>query len=390
MTLRVLHLVLGLVVANAGIGGAQSAEPPQTRAAAADESTDSGWMALAQRWLDSGDSVPRFTVVFGGIKPGSGAAAGPAVGYVFHDGSFVQAQAEYSIHRYKLAQTRFQSRAFGPMRAVVSSRVRWQDAPAVALYELGHASPERRALYGERKTEYSAALTLRPTALTRVAGGFGYEDYAVDSGRRDPNEDESLLDVPRLAGLGTEPAFLHTFVAAGFDTRPSADISRRGSRINAAAHRFSDRSGTGFSFSRFVLEAERLLPVAHERGAVSVVANVWTSTGTNVPFFLMPTLGGGDFLRGYRTYRYRDRDAAVLTAQVQWRVHEYADAVAFVDAGIVTPRLSSIRMSAIPVTQGIGIRAHTPKRTVFRLDVARSVEGLQFLIGFSARTSAVF
>jgi hypothetical protein len=42
------------------------------------------------------------------------------------------------------------------------------------------------------------------------------------------------------------------------------------------------------------------------------------------------------------------------------------------------------------VTQGIGVRVHTPKKTVFRLDLARSVEGFQLLIGFSARASAVF
>jgi hemolysin activation/secretion protein len=104
----------------------------------------------------------------------------------------------------------------------------------------------------------------------------------------------------------------------------------------------------------------------------------------------MPTLGGGDFLRGYRTYRFRDRDALVLTAQVQWRVHEYADAAVFVDAGSVAPRVSALSLRAIPLTEGIGIRVHTPKRTIFRMDLARSVEGFQLLIGFSSRASAVF
>ena len=390
MMLRMLHLLLALTFASAGAVAAQPVDPAQQPARADKDADESGWMALARRWFDTGDTVPRFTIVFGGIKPGSGAALGPAVGYSFRDGSFVQAQAEYSIHHYKLLQTRFQSRSFGAMHATISSRVRWQDAPRLALYEIGSDSPNARALYGERKTEYSAAVTLRPTSLARVAAGLGYEQFTVDSGRTNPSEDESLSFIPRLPGLATEPHFVHVFVAGGLDTRPSGDFSRRGSQLNAAIHGFTDRSDTGFSFSQFLLEGEHLVPVAHDRGALALAGNLWTSTGTNVPFFLMPTLGGGDYLRGFRTYRFRDRDAAVLTAQFQWGVHEYADAVAFVDAGIVAPRLSSIRVSAIPVTQGLGVRVHTPKKTVFRLDLARSVEGLQLLIGFSSRASAIF
>ena len=390
MRFPLLHLLPALIFAGTGVAAAQPLDAPQARPAADKESKESGWMALAQRWFDADDTVPRFTIVFGGIKPGSGAALGPAVGYSFTDGSFVQAQAEYSIHHYKLAQARFQSRPYGAMHAVVSSRVRWQDAPEVALYEPGSDSPEGRALYGERKTEYSAALTVRPTPNTRVAGGAGYLRFTVDEGRTDPSEDESLLTVPHLRGLGTEPHFVHTFLAAGIDTRPSGDVSRRGFHVNGAAHRYSDRSGTSFSFSQFVIEAERLFPVVRERGAVSIAGNLWTSAGSDVPFFLMPTLGGGDYLRGYRTYRFRDRDAGVLTAQFHWGVHEYADAVAFVDAGTVAPRLSAMRIRAIRVTEGIGVRVHTPKKTIFRFDVARSVEGLQLLIGFSSRASAVF
>jgi hypothetical protein len=390
MKRQLVHLVLGVTFASASGAAAQPVDASHQRASTDDESDDSGWMALARRWFDSDDTVPRFTIVFGGIKAGSGAALGPAVAYSFGDGSFVQAQAEYSIHHYKLLQTRFQSRSYGFMGAVISARVRWQDAPRLALYELGADSPNARALYGERKTEYSAAVMLSPTTLTRVSGGLGYERFTEDDGRLDLSEDEHLSIVPRLPGIGQQPHFVHAFAAAGVDTRPSGDASRRGSRANAAIHRFIDRSDTGFSFSQFVLEAEHLIPVAHEHGALSLAGNLWTTTGANVPFFLMPTLGGGDYLRGYRTYRFRDRDAAVVTAQFQWGVHQYADAVAFVDAGIVAPRLSAIRPSAIPVTQGIGVRVHTPKKTVFRLDLARSVEGFQLLIGFSARASAVF
>jgi outer membrane protein assembly factor BamA len=391
VSVRALYLVFCLAVAASRASAAQEPARPAQPAQGEQNDNDRGWMAMAERWFDPGDGeVPRFTIVFGGIKAGSGAAAGPAVAHTFGDGSFVQARAEYSIHSYKLLQAQYQSRVFEWMHAAVSSRVRWQDAPSVALYELGAESSDRRALYAERKTEYSAQVTLRPTSLTHVAGGLGYERYRVGNGRIDEEEDEHLTVVPPLPGLGARPAFLHTFAAAAIDTRPTGDVSRSGWRVEAAAHHFTDRDHGTYSFSQFVGEAERLVPVARERGALALVGTLWASNGTTVPFFLMPTLGGGDYLRGYRTYRFRDRDALVLTAQFQWRVHEWVDAVAFVDDGRVAPRLSALRLGASRPTEGIGVRVRAPKKTIFRFDVARSVEGLQWLVGFSSRASAVF
>src|SRR6185437_10428949 len=40
-------------------------------------------------------------VVFGGIKEGSGAAAGPALSHDFADGAFIQVKGVYSIRQFK-------------------------------------------------------------------------------------------------------------------------------------------------------------------------------------------------------------------------------------------------------------------------------------------------
>ena len=160
------------------------------------------------------------------------------------------------------------------------------------------AAPELRALYAERRTEYSGDVLLRPTAITRLAGGVGYERYRVGHGRTDPEEDESLSEVPRVPGLDARPLFLHTFAAAGVDTRQLGDMSRRGSRASAAVHHFSDRGEGTYSFSQYVLDGAQSFPVAHERGALSIDGTLWASTGTTVPFFLMPTLGGGEYSAG--------------------------------------------------------------------------------------------
>ena len=69
---------------------------------------------------------------------------------------------------------------------------------------------------------------------------------------------------------------------------------------------------------------------------------------------------------------------------------QYVDADAFVDLGRVAPQVSSLRLGASQPTEGIGMRVRTPKKILFRLDVARSVDGFQIVIGFSSRASAIF
>jgi len=272
-------------------------------------------------------------------------------------------------------------------------RVRWQDAPEVALYQLGIDSSARRALYGERKIELSGFTMLRPTPNTRFVAAIAAEHYVTDGGRLDAGEDEALLTLPVVPGLASHTTFVHSGFAGGFDSRPAGDISHRGSLLQAGVQHYADQTSGRYSFAQFVAEGEHVMAVAAGHGAVDVAARAWLSangSGDIVPLYLMPYLGGGDFLRGYKTYRFRDRHALLLTAEFRWTVHRYIEAVAFSDAGTVAPRIADLTFGSMRPTAGAGIRAHAAKDTLFRVDLAGGRDGLQLLIGFSSRPSAIF
>ena len=122
------------------------------------------------------------------------------------------------------------------------------------------------------------------------------------------------------------------------------------------------------------------------KGALELSARAWlteSGEGSTVPFFLMPTLGGGDFLRGYPTYRFRDRDALALRAEYRWAVHKMVDVAALYEAGTVAPDASAARLSDMAQSVGGGIRVHTKTSSLLRLDLAHGRDGVQFSIGFS-------
>ncbi len=67
-----------------------------------------------------------------------------------------------------------------------------------------------------------------------------------------------------------------------------------------------------------------------------------TAQGESVPFVLLPDLGGSHTLRGYPSWRFRDRSRMALTAEYRWKAGHFVDMALFVDAGQVAPRLADL------------------------------------------------
>src|SRR4030095_4650259 len=58
-------------------------------------------------------------------------------------------------------------------------------------------------------------------------------------------------------------------------------------------------------------------------------------SGQEVPFYFQPTLGGAQALRGFREFRFQDRNSLLLTGEYRWEAWWALDGAVFVDAGTV-------------------------------------------------------
>jgi hypothetical protein len=84
-----------------------------------------------------------------------------------------------------------------------------------------------------------------------------------------------------------------------------------------------------------------------------------TGTGSVVPFYLQPTVGGSDIdsqvsLRGFPDYRFRDRDAVVVQAEYSVPITDPIGLLLFYDAGRVGPALSSLTFARLRQDAGFG------------------------------------
>jgi hypothetical protein len=326
-------------------------------------------------------------IVFGGIKSGSGIALGPAISAKFEDGSYVQVKGVYSVKKFKLLQARYDSRKFWDDRASLVARARWQDAPKLHLYELGPDAPELRVDWGEKKTEASARLRLQLDPTFRIGTGFGIEKYETTGGRIDLAVAAlGLSPVPPPPGLGTKPVYAHAFFSAAHDSRTTPEYSVRGHLFEASIHSYNDVKDGQDPFGRFEAIAQQLIPTG-AKGVIDVSAQTWISLADGdrlVPFFLMPTLGGSNYLRAYPSYRFRDRHALLLRGEYRWPVHKMIDVAGLVEAGKVAPEVKGLKLRDMAGSYAAGIRVHSKTSSIVDLDLAHGRDGFKFTIGFNS------
>jgi outer membrane protein assembly factor BamA len=119
--------------------------------------------------------------------------------------------------------------------------------------------------------------------------------------------------------------------------------------------------------------------IALRAAASSTIA----ATGHDVPNFLLPALGGSHTLRGYSTWRFRDRERLAFSGEYRWTAGPFVDMALFVDAGQVAPTMSAFTLRDFKTSHGIGLTLHTFERTITRVELARTRDGMGVSFSFS-------
>jgi hemolysin activation/secretion protein len=110
------------------------------------------------------------------------------------------------------------------------------------------------------------------------------------------------------------------------------------------------------------------------------------NSGDNVvPFYLMPTLGGGNDLRGFSTMRFRGPQRVLVSGELRWTPARMLDMAVFYDAGRVADRPRDLALRGLESSYGVGARFHGQRGTFMRWDLAHSREhALHFIWAFGA------
>jgi hemolysin activation/secretion protein len=219
-----------------------------------------------------------------------------------------------------------------------------------------------------------------------LRGGVEVSQWSQRPGEGTFPSVETRFSPATLPGLGAKTTYVHSEGTVGFDWRTSPGYSRRGGFYGVTLHDYTDRD-TQFGFRQVNYEAIQHFPILREAWVVSLrglAQTTYTKSDQEIPFFMLPSVGGGTTLRGFSSWRFRDQNSLLL--QAEWRImaNQFFDTAVFYDAGKVAARRADLDFNGLKSDYGFGLRFHGPLATPLRVEVARSREGLAIIFASSA------
>jgi hypothetical protein len=339
-------------------------------------------ISFADSELDEGGSRDGFYPEVGNMITGSGwISAGPGYRRRFwNERALVDGSAALSWRTYKMAQARFELAHLANNHLALGSQVRWQDLTQVNYFGVGPDSLEsEQSQYRLKNTDLIGYAVVQLARHLAVKGTFGRSNRPTLSsatGSFKRGFPDALQVFSEEPGVAEQTSFLHGDVSVTVDTRDYPGHPTSGGLYRGAAATYSDRDLSQFSFQRYEAEGLQMIPMAGDRWTFAL--HGWlvasdSSSSNSVPFYMLPSLGGHDTLRGYFDYRFHDRNLLAANVESRWALFSDIDAVAFFDAGNVAPRVGDLNLNK--TSYGAGVRVHSPRSTMVRLDVGHSHEG---------------
>ena len=272
----------------------------------------------------------------------------------------------------------FDQRSQQPIEGFLYGDVRYRNFPREVFYGLGMESEEsNRTDYRHEETSLDVVGGYQLARWIGVQVRVGLMGTNVGAGTVDSRPDTGeLFNSITAPGIEHQPEFFH--FDSGLYLTWAADPNDPAASLGVRFARFDQLDGSRFQFNRFSLDTRGFLPLGSRQRTLAVryyVSRDYADNGSEVPFYMMKSLGGQDTLRGYRDFRFRDQNLVYLSGEYRWEATTGLELAMFYDTGKVFNDRSGFDFNGMKHSFGTGIRAKSLRRVSFRMDVGRSGDG---------------
>lgn len=263
----------------------------------------------------------------------------------------------------------------------------YYEFPQEDFFGLGPGSRKAdRTNYRLNSSEVGVDVAFRPGGGLEVMGGWSWltPDIGTGTDRRFLSIDQRF-EAAEIPGFLAQPNFVRAAVAVEFDARDNPSLPRAGGLYRVSVADFRDLDLARFDFRRVDAELQQYIPLPDQYRTLAlraVVVVTETEAGQDVPFYYAPTLGGATHLRGFREFRFRDRNSLLLSAEYRWQAWWAMTPALFVDAGKIAHDRADLDFRNLEVSYGLGFRLHSNSAFTARLDLTFSREGFIPLLRF--------
>ena len=326
----------------------------------------------------------------GSLVTGSGFALGPE--YFrddLHDGNILfRAAAIGSTRQYFMLDTLLSFHKLAGNRVFLDLAATHRNMPQMGYYGPGPESRKSgRSNYRLEDTTYGFATGIKPDPRLRL--GVSGHALRVNVG---PGTDRRFISSERIYPPATSPGidvqtdFLRAGVFAQFDYRDIPGGARSGGNYIASYTYNSDRDLQRHTFRKLDLEVQQFIPFFNARRVIALRGKselTYKNPGQTVPFYMQPTLGGSDDLRGFRPFRFYGDNSLVFNAEYRYEVFAGLDMAVFADAGKVFQTKRDWNVRDLEGAYGVGMRFNARNSVFMRIDTCFSHEGFQVWVKFN-------
>jgi len=339
--------------------------------------------------------LERFQAGFHGIRPklggfetGSGFGMGAEARPRLFDGLLdARVSAQASLKGYQRYEAGISLPRLADERFFVNVDLSYRNSPQQDFFGLGAESQEAdRTSFRYEAAEYAATFGVRPIAHVETGAAAGILRVRTGAGT-DPRfpSIEEIFDDGEAPGLGAQPDYAYAALFARVDTRDRPGNPRSGGAYAVEWKSYGDIGDDGYGFDRFNVEAEHYFSFFNERRVIAVRAQTslaHTRNGNRVPYFMQPALGGSEDLRGFREFRFRDRNLLGFNLEYRWEAFSGLDLALFGDAGKVFETSKEFGLDDLKTSYGFGLRFNTAESVFWRIDTGFGREGPRLFLKF--------
>jgi len=223
----------------------------------------------------------------------------------------------------------------------------------------------------------------------KLSAGYSVGGLLVNVGPGDlggwPSTDK-IFNGANTRGLEKQSNFINGTASITANLTTPSFSNPKGLILEAQDTQFWDQSGTSSSFHLLQTQATYYVPFINGMRTLAFRARNETTfhaDGQQVPFYLQPTLGGPNDLRGYERYRYYDNGSSLLSGEYKWSVAGSVEMALFGDGGNVYSRPGLIGLRELRGDGGFGVRFKNKQQEIMRFDVGFSPEGVKVWFVFN-------
>ena len=223
----------------------------------------------------------------------------------------------------------------------------------------------------------------------KLSAGYAVGGLLVNVGPGDlgdwPSTDK-IFNEANTPGLEKQSNFITGTASIAANLTTPGFSNPKGLILEAQDTQFWDQGGTNSSFHLLQSQATYYVPFINGMRTLAFRARNETTfhaAGQQVPFYLQPTLGGPDDLRGYERYRYYDNGSSLLSGEYKWSVAGSVEMAIFGDGGNVYSRPGLIGLRELRGDGGFGVRFKDKQQEIMRFDVGFSPEGVKVWFVFN-------